>query len=57
MIEQTRFEPGSVSCRLYQDALEKRALMLEEIWTSEKDLERHLRSDKFLDHSDEANVP
>ena len=48
IIEQTKLEPGCISCRLYQDALEERALMLEEIWTNEKDLKRHLRSDKFL---------
>lgn len=48
MVEQTKLEPGCINCRLYQDALEERALMLEEIWTNEKDLERHLRSDKFL---------
>jgi quinol monooxygenase YgiN len=48
LIEQTRLEEGCISCRLYQDAQEQRALLLEEIWTSKKDLERHLRSDKFL---------
>jgi len=48
MIEQTKLETGCISCRLYQDALEECALMLEEIWTNEKDLQRHLRSDKFL---------
>lgn len=48
LIEQTRLEAGCISCRLYQDVQEQRALLLEEIWTSKKDLERHLRSDKFL---------
>jgi len=48
MIEQTRLEEGCISCRLYGDVQEQGALMLEEIWTSEKDLERHLRSNKFL---------
>jgi quinol monooxygenase YgiN len=48
LIEQTRLEEGCISCRLYQDVQEQRALLLEEIWTSKKDLERHLRSDKFL---------
>jgi quinol monooxygenase YgiN len=48
LIEQTRLEEGCISCRLYHDAQEQRALLLEEIWTSKKDLERHLRSDKFL---------
>jgi len=48
MIEQTKLEPGCISCRLYRDVQDERALMLEEIWTGEKDLERHLRSNKFL---------
>ena len=48
MIEQTELEPGCISCRLYRDVQEQGALMLEEIWANEKDLERHLRSDKFL---------
>lgn len=47
MIEQIRLEPGCIHCRLYSDVLEERALMLEEIWSSEKDLERHLRSNRF----------
>jgi quinol monooxygenase YgiN len=47
MIEQTKLEEGCISCRLYQDVQEERALMLQELWTSEKDLQRHLRSDKF----------
>lgn len=48
LIEETRLKAGCVSCRLYQDIQEDRWLMLEEIWTSPKPLERHLRSDKFL---------
>jgi quinol monooxygenase YgiN len=48
LIEQTKLEGGCISCRLYRDVQDERALMLEEIWTGEKDLERHLRSDKFL---------
>lgn len=47
MIEQTKLEPGCISCRLYQDVQEARAIMLEEIWASESDLHRHLRSSKF----------
>jgi quinol monooxygenase YgiN len=48
LVEQTRLEEGCISCRLYRDVQEEGTLMLEEIWTSEKDLERHLRSNKFL---------
>ena len=45
--EEIQFEPGCISSRLYQDVREQLAIMLEEIWTSEKDLQRHLRSDKY----------
>ena len=48
LIEQTKLEEGCVSCRLYRDVQEERALMLAETWASEKDMERHLNSDKFL---------
>jgi len=48
VIELIRLEEGCISCRLYGDVQKQGALMLEEIWTSEKDLERHLRSHKFL---------
>jgi quinol monooxygenase YgiN len=47
MIEQIQFEPGCINCRLYRDVQEERALMLEEIWTGEKDLQRHLKSDRY----------
>jgi quinol monooxygenase YgiN len=48
LIEQTKLEEGCVSCRLYRDVQEERALMLAETWASEKEMERHLSSDKFL---------
>lgn len=47
MTELIKLEPGCTSCRLYHDVREKRALMLGEVWASEKDLHRHLRSGKF----------
>jgi quinol monooxygenase YgiN len=47
MIEQIQFEPGCMSCRLYRDVQEECALMLDETWTSEKDLLRHLQSDRY----------
>jgi len=47
IIEQIQFEEGCISCRLYQDALVKGVFMLEEIWTSEQALHRHLQSEKF----------
>ena len=47
IIEQTRLEEACISCRLYRDVQEDRAFMLEEIWSSEKDLQRHLKSDRY----------
>jgi len=47
VIELTRLEEGCISCRLYRDLQVEGALMLEEIWSSQNDLERHLRTDKF----------
>ena len=47
MIEQTQFEPGCVSCRLYRGVEDAHAIMLEELWTSDEDVQRHLRSEKY----------
>jgi quinol monooxygenase YgiN len=45
--EMNRVRLGCVSCRIYQDLQDKNVLMFEEKWTSEEDLEDHLRSDEF----------
>jgi quinol monooxygenase YgiN len=47
MSEQIQFEPGCISSRLYRSVDDEGTIMLEEIWTSEKDLQRHLRSEKY----------
>jgi quinol monooxygenase YgiN len=46
-IEQTQFEPGCVSCRIYMGVEDAGAIMLEELWMSEEDLQHHLRSDRY----------
>jgi len=46
-IEQTQFEPGCISCRLYRDAQEEGLVMLEELWMNDEDLQHHLRSEKY----------
>jgi len=46
-IEQAQFEPGCVNCRIYRDTEDGRAVMLEELWMSEEDMQQHLRSDKY----------
>ena len=47
MIEQAQFEPGCISCRIYRGVDDVRAIMLEELWMSEDDLQHHLRSDRY----------
>ena len=46
-IEQTLFDPGSISCRVYRGVEDARAIMLEELWVSDEDVKRHLRSEKY----------
>jgi quinol monooxygenase YgiN len=43
----SRIKPGCLSSRIYEDKQEDNALMFEEIWRSEEDLEFHLRSDDY----------
>jgi quinol monooxygenase YgiN len=47
MTEQTLFEAGCVSCRLYRGADDVHAIMLDELWMSGEDLQCHLRSDNY----------
>jgi quinol monooxygenase YgiN len=42
--ERTRVKPGCISCRLYHDTEEEQMIMLEELWSTQEDLDRHLRS-------------
>jgi quinol monooxygenase YgiN len=46
-IEQVQFEPGCVSCWLYRGVEDARAIMIEELWMSEEDMQQHLQSDKY----------
>jgi quinol monooxygenase YgiN len=45
--ERSRFEPGCMACRVYQDVEVEPVIMLEQLWESREDLERHLRSEEF----------
>jgi len=47
MAERTRVMSGCISCRVYRDAQEDCSLMFEEIWMSEVDLNRHIRSEEY----------
>jgi quinol monooxygenase YgiN len=45
--EQCRVHSGSLGCHIYEDVQEDNVLMFEEMWRSEEDLERHLRSEEY----------
>jgi quinol monooxygenase YgiN len=49
MAERTRVEIGCDRCHVYQDTGETHAIMLEEAWKSDEELDHHLRSDGFRD--------
>ena len=44
---QTQFEANCKSSRLYRGVDEARAIMIEELWTSEEDVLRHLKSEAY----------
>ena len=47
IVEQIQFEPGCISSRLYLGVEDARAILLEELWTSDEDVQHHLRSEKY----------
>jgi len=47
LAERFRFEPGCICCRIYQGQEVEPMIMLEQLWESGEDLERHLRSKEF----------
>jgi quinol monooxygenase YgiN len=47
MIERIKLEEGCLSCRLYKDVLDEETVMFEEVWTDEKNLIKHLRSEEY----------
>jgi len=38
---------GCLGCNIYEDIQENNVIMFEEMWRSEEDLERHLRSGEY----------
>jgi quinol monooxygenase YgiN len=46
-VDQTQFEPGCVSCRIYRGVEDVRTVMLEELWLSEENLQDHLQSERY----------
>ncbi len=47
MTEQIQFESGCISCRLYRGVDDESVIMIEELWMSDADVQRRLRSDKY----------
>jgi quinol monooxygenase YgiN len=47
MAERTRGQLGCLSCRIYHDEQVEAVFMVEELWMSQEDLDRHLRSDDY----------
>jgi quinol monooxygenase YgiN len=45
--EQCKVQSGCLGCHIYEDVQEDNVLMFEDIWRSEEDLERHLRSKEY----------
>jgi len=45
--ERTKVKPGCISCRIYHDTQEEHVIMIEEVWGSQEELERHLRSTEY----------
>ncbi len=45
--EGNRILPGCLNSRVYEDLQEDNVIMLEEMWSSEEELEQHLRSDEY----------
>jgi quinol monooxygenase YgiN len=46
-VEEDKILPGCLSCRIYEDLQEDNVIMFEEMWSSEEELEQHLRSDEY----------
>ena len=46
-VARNKAQPDCIFCRICEDALENNVLQFEEMWRSEEELERHLRSDQY----------
>jgi quinol monooxygenase YgiN len=47
VFELCRDDPGCLGCHIYGDLQEKNIILVEEVWSTEEDQERHLRSDEY----------
>ncbi len=48
LIGPTRVETGCISCRLYREVIDPRSVIWLEEWSTQEDLERHLRSRQYM---------
>jgi quinol monooxygenase YgiN len=47
IVERIRAEIGCVSCSVYKDTEMESQIIFTQVWKSENDLQRHLRSDEY----------
>ncbi len=47
MAEQSKVQPGCLSCRIYRNGEQDNVLLFEQQWSNEADLDRYLRSDEY----------
>ncbi len=47
MAKRCELQSGYLGCHIYEDVREDNVLMFEEMWRSEEDLDRHLRSKEY----------
>ena len=45
--ERTKVKPGCISCRIYQDSQEEDVIMIDEVWSTQQELDCHLRSAEY----------
>jgi quinol monooxygenase YgiN len=48
IVGPTRAQPGCLSCLTYQDVKNQNIIIYEEKWKRQADLERHIRSNRYL---------
>jgi len=47
LAERSRFEPGCIGTRVYQDVEVEPAILIEQLWKSGEELARYLRSEEY----------
>lgn len=47
LVERTRAETGCRGCAIFRDTERAHTLVFEELWHTEADLQRHLRSEEY----------